>query len=355
MKTTKDPDNPGPEKEISNSGLHNKFSFVILAVFVVLVISTFFASRITQDLVQDEIRKEFYLEVAEIKNWFQEKLNIYILAIEGLHGFVQASDFVRTDEWSTYIKRVKLIEKYPGISSAAYVERVTNKNKQAFIDEVRSSQGIPGFNIYPDTQKEEYLVVKYIEPLEGREKALGFDISSEEKRLKVLQKATDEGGIVSTGRINLITTGKPGFALLTPVYTTNQPLESSQERRQNLKGFIYAVFRGEDMFKSALPKDNPFPGLDFEIYDAEEISKDSLLYDHDPSQEISKLSDNQLKTKETLEINGQTWDLYVATTPKFGLTASQDLLPKIVLVSGLLLSLVILIVFVSTLPLKRHS
>lgn len=318
-------------------------------LFIIFLVSTFIAWRVTSDVVEQESKNIFYQNSLNIQNWVQAKLNLYTLGAEGLSGFIEGNDNVRRDEWLTYIKRVNLIEDYPGISSVNYVEKVESKNKKAFIESVRkdtslNSKGYPDFNIYPDGERDEYFVIKYVEPFEGKEKALGFDLGSESKRLQALEKARDSGKTSSTGKITLVTTNAPGFGLLIPVYNTKINASSTpEERRINIKGFVYSVFRGDEMFKAAYRKVDLFPGVDFEIYDSENLSEENLLYDRNPSRKISEsMTKPGLNAKETIIIDSQKWIILISATEGFSLTKSQEVLPTVVLISGLVFSFIFL-------------
>ena len=97
------------------------FQSVSVFVFVVLLVSTVIAWRITSNVAEQESKNIFYQDSLKIQNWAQVKLNLYILGAEALSGIFEERDDIRRDEWSTYIKKVRLIEDYPGISSINYV------------------------------------------------------------------------------------------------------------------------------------------------------------------------------------------------------------------------------------------
>lgn len=284
-----------------------------------------------------------------LKNLLQTRFNLYILSINGLHGFVEAGGgLISRNEWSAYIKKLGVMEKYPGISSLLYVERVTKDSLFSFEESVRydtslDPNGFPDFKVYPQADKEEYFVVKYIEPFKGREKSLGFDLASEEKRRRMLEQSRRTGEVTSTGKITNIVTQKPGFAIFMPFYDTRYLIQNNESERMNsLKGFVYATFRGEEMFKTILGQNDPFPNLDFEIYENDQTSEETLLYDHDPNHKIHK---SHLQTKETLVIDSQTWVILICNKGDPYLTKSQQFLPLAVLMSGLTFSFMFLGLF----------
>ncbi|OGY12840.1 MAG: hypothetical protein A3A58_01535 [Candidatus Blackburnbacteria bacterium RIFCSPLOWO2_01_FULL_41_27] len=331
------------------SALHSRFLVTTFTIFFIFLIVTFSAYKITSDVVEQESKNRFYQDVSDLKNRLQTRFNLYILSINGLHGFVDAKGQVTRNEWSTYIKKLGIIEKYPGISSLLYIERVSKENLKSFEESVRRDtsldpQGNPDFKVYPKTESSEYFIVKYIEPFEGREQTLGYDFSSEEKRKKVLEQSRKTGAIASTGKITNIITQKPGFGIFLPFYDAKMIIQNSElERMNNLQGFVYAAFRADEMFKTIIGQNDPFPNLDFEIYENDQLTAETLLYDHDPNHTIS---DSHLQTKETLDIDSQTWTILICNKGSgLSLTQSQQTLPWIVLASGLAFSFIFLGLF----------
>lgn len=324
------------------SAFTNRFLATTFLIFFLFLIATVIAWKITSDVLAQEGKSRFYQNASDIKSRVQERVDLYILAIDGLHGFLEASDEVTRDEWSTYIQRVRLLEKYPGVSSISYIKKLDNKDKNAFIESVRKDTLTPTFTIYPKAEKDTYYVVKYIEPIKGREKVLGFDMGSEEKRLQAIERARDSGEAASTRKITLATTNAPGFGILVPVYKNNVDITSHAARKAGIRGFVYAIFRGDDMFRAVYGKEDPFPNEDFEIYDGETISKENLLYDHDPAHIISK---SHFMTTESVAIDGQKWVILICNKNRPALTKSQQLLPTAVLLSGLGFSFIFLSIF----------
>ncbi len=304
------------------TALHNRLLATILVVFCFFLVATLVAWKVTDQVILQEANNRFYTNVAQIKNGAQERINLYVLAIEGLRDSVELLGKIDANQWSSYVKRLGLVEKYPGISSIGYLAKEDVSGQTAF-------------------------VVRYLEPMAGREKALGINFMAEEKRRKALERARDTGKPAATGKIILATTNAPGFMLIVPIYNAqtdqNTPLE---QKRATISGFVFAVFRGTELFKATYGSTDAYPNLDFEIYDGTGFSQDSLLYDHDPEKRIGDQPDkSQLTTKETISIDSQKFVIVAATKQSLGLDQSQIILPKVVLVSGLLICFLFLAFF----------
>lgn len=285
------------------TALHNRLLAITLAIFIFFLVATLAAWKVTTDVVTDQARSRFFLDSAQIQNSLQERINLYILALEGVRNFAEMSDTMTADRWSSYVKRLGLLEKYPDISSISFVEGT---------------------------------IVKFIEPLAGREKALGYDLNSDEIRRTTVELAKATQQVVTTGKFINVNTNAPGFALYAPTFDPTSG---------KWKGFVTANFRGTEIFRKTYGRTDPFPYLDFEIYDSDDLVAENRLYDHDPLFQAVGQSGHHLTTQESIKIATQKWTVAVTTKNNLGLTYTQEILPLVVLVSGLLCCLIFLAFF----------
>jgi CHASE1-domain containing sensor protein len=84
--------------------------------------------------------------------------------------------------------------------------------------------------------RQEYFPVFYEEPLQGNEKALGFDLASDPVRNEALRRSAATGSLVATSRVRLVqeTADQYGFLVFRPVYRGGVQPSSGQERRERL-------------------------------------------------------------------------------------------------------------------------
>lgn len=289
-----------------------------LLVFVVILGSTFGAWRVTQSVVNAEIERNFYQEVQVAKHWMQDRLNLYLPMALGMRLFFESSDAVTAREWSAYIQKLKLIDKYPAISTLTYIERVRVGGKDSYL-------------------------VKYVEPsdaLNESKEAIGTNISLNQTRLDLFNSVRDEDP-TSMGRVTLVTTPKKGFDIILPVYRAGPTPVTVEERRAALKGFIQVEFAGNRLFQDIFDTVDA-SNLSFEVY-SNLPSKENLLYEQ--GLDYSNTTPNykpEITHSETFEFNGQRWYLAAATKPDYRLTPSQERLPLVVLGSGVIASLTFL-------------
>ena len=287
-------------------------------IFVVLLACTFGAWKSTQNLVDMETRQNFHQEVQVIKHWMQDRLNLYLPMALSMRIFLESSDNVTASEWSSYIQRLKLIDKYPATSSLTYIEWDRSRGENAYI-------------------------VKYVEPpsvLSENGEIIGTNVALDQTRLELFNSVRDEDP-TSTGRVTLIATPKKGFEIILPVYQKGPNPVTVGERRAALKGFIQVEFAGNRLFQDIFDVVDS-TNLSFEVYQGQP-DNGNLLYE----QGLDYLANNQnykpmITTHDTFEFNSQTWYLLASTKPNFKLTPSQEKLPPIILGSGIVTSFIFL-------------
>lgn len=258
--------------------------------------------RLARNVVNSEVDKKFQEDAAQIETWIQERLNAYTLVLSGARAFVERSELITAGEWENYIKSLDLYKKYP-VSSALYME----------------------------ARGDEY-IIKYAEPLVGNEKLLGVDMKKETKRLSAFENARSSGEIATTGRIKLTTTNKDGFLMVMPIYGSSALHKPGAG--DDLLGFVALVFDEDALFKIHFANSDPFPDLDFEIYEGKEAAG-SLIYDHDTTQLASSL---KLNSQRKILSSGDFWTLSISPKPTYSLSPAGMNLPRIVLFSGLALA-----------------
>ena len=81
-----------------------------------------------------------------------------------------------------------------------FEERARQDGFTNFVITERQKQGV----MVPAPERDAYFPVYYIEPQEGNEKALGFDLASNAVRREALELSRDYGRLISTSPITLV-------------------------------------------------------------------------------------------------------------------------------------------------------
>lgn len=173
--------------------------------------------------------------------------------------------------------------------------------------------------------REWYVVVGYISPHKGNEKALGFDIASNPTRLNAIRTAMQSGLLTATLPIQLVQENSKanGLLLLQPIYD-RQALDKLPS------GFAVGVFKIEGMLKKLIHQHLP-NGLLFSMEDLQAGSSNGLLYSNLNQQDQVE---SVLTWKQSLDFGGRQWQITLHPTHPF-LIAQRSLLAWAILALGL--------------------
>lgn len=156
-------------------------------------------------------------------------------------------------------------------------------------------------------RRDEYVPVLYIEPLEGNQKALGFDVSSEPIRREALERARETGDVAATGPIRLVVqegTESSAVLLFSPVYRADGKV---------LRGYAVAALRIGTLVDTAGVSLHP-KGITFALYDMQDEAAPELLYAGDGWQERPAGAAGE-EWQESFRFGGRAWEIRVAALP----------------------------------------
>ena len=250
--------------------------------------------------------------------------------LEDIESLYKASAEVERHEFRAFIEHE--LEERPGIQALEWIPRVL-ASERATYEEAARNDGFLEFRIMErETQgamvradfREEYFPVYYVEPYEGNEAALGFDLASNPIRLEALNKSRDTGHRVATARITLVqeTEDQFGFLVFKPIYRKGFLVETLAQRRENLMGFALGVFRITDMLEHSLALSDAHTGesgLNFQLYDRSAPPEQQLLFTTVPVNGAEGQAPSRLSFVETFDVADRTWELIV-TSPAAGLS-----------------------------------
>ncbi len=205
------------------------------------------------------------------------------------------------------------------IQALEWIPRVAKRSRQKYEEDARRD-GLPSFqfterhslqSLVRAGQHEEYFPVFFVAPLEGNEKALGFDLASDPVRREALQSSAASGRLVATNRVKLVqeTSDQYGFLVFRPVYRGGIQPSSTEERRAALIGFALAVFRVADIVEKAGSVPKPSSGLSLAIFDRDANPGERLLYPKEAHLDSVADLPHGFKATRTISVAGRTWQL----------------------------------------------
>ncbi|MGO9413990.1 MAG: CHASE domain-containing protein, partial [Syntrophobacteraceae bacterium] len=281
---------------------------------------------------QHRIENEFRLKAGMIASQIRQEWNAHLDALYSEAGFFTAYKQVDRDQFRVFAR--SWLARNKSIQALEWIPRVLHAERSGY-EEAARRDGYPDFKIteranqgllVERTPQPEYFPVYYVEPYEGNEKALGFDLSSSENRMCALNQALMTGKPVGTGRIILVqeVAGQYGFLVFMPVYDRKTSSTGEQELREALRGFALGVFRIGDAMRVVAGQAET-QGIRIQLTDLTPDQGEQLLYDSmpaTPARGDSKTSRQSVRSvapwqATTLEIAERRWQLSFSPTADY--------------------------------------
>ena len=326
-----------------------------LAALVAPVALTLYAWHITSNNVASHNQGAFEALALESETELRHRLDSYENALLGANAYFLGSDFVSNREWQTYVRTLDIHRNFPGIDALGYIESVRDAGIDEYVQRVRKD-GRPGFTVHgltslpPEPVRPPYYIVTYFEPAGVSKLAPGFNLTAEPDRRAAAEMARDSGDPTITRKVVLKRDGQhtAGFWLFHPMFWPGLPLSSVEDRRQALRGWIFAPFVASNFLHALTPSQGAL--LNLQVYDGSAQMPDQLIYGD------GMTSDSTSKYVVTRQLNfmHRQWLVQWRSTPDFE-AAHRDAEPIVVLAGGLLLSVLLTVVLLLLAMRRRRA
>ena len=302
---------------------------IILLIFAVA--GSFAIFWLAYNWEQTKQRSEFESRANAYTNAIESTLIEYVGALLFLGDYFNNSPPVTRQEFNNIAKSI--LPRYPGIQAFGWDPLVKDTERSIYESAARKDGYIDfEFTERSETNKlvraarrEEYVIVFYIYPFETNRPALGFDIASNNTRLRAITEAFRTGKLVATGRITLVqeTGSQFGILMLLPIYHQGVSLNSPQERLNGRKGFVVEVLRIGKAVEAAL-KGFADEGISLTLYDMSADKGNRLLY-HRPAR-MSETNDQPIPAEgfekgllwsKTFDFAGREWKILISPSDFF--------------------------------------
>ncbi len=282
----------------------------LLLTFSAVISLFYFASIVEQNRIEGSF-KEIAIEThQQVSTNFQD----YLDSVAYIERFISSSQQVTRKDFRNFVAYT--LANKPGIQGLSWNPVIPQSGRARFEQTVRN-EGFPGFQITERDSnnklvraaiQDEYVAVQYIEPMNGNEHALGFNVASNSERRSTLMQARDTGFVVATPKINLVqqNVSQSGFLIFQPVYAAMP--KTVEDRRQALRGFVVGVFRIADIVDVSMSTHYK-TDVSVSIYDDVE-GKSVLIYG--PEAGVQGLAFH-----DVLEIAGRHWHVTYWPTQVF--------------------------------------
>jgi CHASE1-domain containing sensor protein len=295
---------------------------------LVLATSLFVTYQLWKDArysAEQVLQTDFDFMVRDANRRIEQRMHTYEQVLRGAVGLFAASDTVTRRGFRNYVAQLRLDENYPGIEGIGFSLWIRPEQIKKHVAAVRN-EGFPDYSIRPEGVRDAYTSIIYIEPFAGRNlRAFGYDMLSHPVRRAAMEQARDSGRAALSGKVTLVqetaTDAQTGFLMYLPVYRYEARLDTVEQRRANLIGWVYAPFRIND-FMSGLAEESA-SNLSLKIYDGKEMSNQTLMFQIDQHADGDQL-DSRFVRFQQLEFHGHHWTVVLRARPNFANREEND-------------------------------
>lgn len=315
----------------------------LVAILALVTFSSMWRSEIA------DMSKHLTREAAVVAGNLSNVLHSTQHDMSSIGAFMYASEDVTATGFQRYVDAHVVSRHHnPPAQAVGWAPRVTDPLAWNASMENDVSSGVQLYEMgpfgqhVPVTPRQEYFPVQYIQPLEGNQSAIGFDLVSEARRRKGLEAARDSGQIAMVAPIFLVQSPNRGHAMLVclPVYRPGAVLDSIDARRANLVGFASGVYLLSVLFESAVPEYGT--DIDLRLIDESQPTSPQVYYtkvsSHRASKELAELTPKDTGLAEIpqgstrISFAGHSWLVLATPGPDF-IQSQRTWLPWIVLMS----------------------
>ncbi len=293
-----------------------ELSAPLLVLFISLAITHLLWMHAHNASLQEQ-RNEFDSMVGDVNDRLHRHMIYYEQVLHSARGFYLNQHEMERQEFRGYIESLGIEQKFPGIQGVSYAPLIPATHKSAHIAAMRKT-GVPEFNIQPESTRDSYAPVSFIEPMSNRNvRALGFDNLSSPTRTATIAQARDEDRAVISEKLILRQENEQapqaGFLMFLPVYKQGTKHDTLAARRANIEGWFAASFRMTDMVAGIF--DERCAGLGMAVFDGLNISEQSRMFAraNDLAQHRSPLFSSVFP----VSIAGHQWTLQFVSTREF--------------------------------------
>lgn len=207
--------------------------------------------------------------------------------------------------------------------------------------------------------------IHFVEPQESNENVIGIDLMANDSDRELINRARDSGEMISSERIVLnkeINTY--GFRVYYPIYLNKKPIQTVDQRRENLHGFLVGTYRLDPLI-SASVSHLASKGVYFWIQDKTAPEEKQLLYFDSGGVSVTNRGraypsydhlENTVSLMVSFHVAGRKWLFTSIPSPEYLEVEYHDV-SRVIFFSGLLFIflLTVYLIWMRKVDLERAS
>ena len=285
--------------------------------FTVLVLGCVLtATAVTTIATRQEVAtaNAFRADTLAVQRVTQVQLDTVVAVTHAAAALLAASPEINFREFRAFVSGLQLRERYVGVDGIGFAPRVASGSLRTFVRSI-SLDGITNLKVRPDGNRGEYFPAALLEPRDDdNSSTIGFDLGSEPEQLDAMNRARDSDLPAVTALLEPNqAAGRSGreFVLYLPIYRRGEPIDSIEERRRALVGFVFSRLSPDVIFSDSIAAAT-VRYLDIAIYDSSKDA-DALLVSSGDGK-------GGVQSSATLTIGGRQW-LLVASSRQSNMAA----------------------------------
>jgi transcriptional regulator with GAF, ATPase, and Fis domain/PAS domain-containing protein len=222
-------------------------------------------------------------------------------------------------------------------------------------------EGFPEYLVKPHGERNVYSSVIYIQPFSGSNlRFFGYDMLSEPIRRAAMEQARDTNEAVLSGKVDLFRgagdDAQAGTLMFFPVYHKGMPIESVEQRRAAIRGWVFNSSRMNELMQGQLIDISleEAKTLHFQVFDGVQPSTQTLLYECHPPGDQKHVADVHFTRQVPFVFNGHRWTMSFTKTGS-GFFSADHALVWIVLVSGIVSTLLLFLLVRALLIIRTEA
>ncbi len=206
---------------------------------------------------EQELRQKFNNIAFNISKDLEKEVNTQLYTLSSLSTLFKTAEFV--DRYEFYALATPLYKRSTVFKAIAWIPIVSSA-EQARYESFAKLDGFSDFQFFeknatgeriPAADRDVYYPTFYLEPYQGNEVALGYDLGSESSRLAAINEALKSKSTSASSPVTLIQGdhSRPATLIFTPISKKEKP----SSPRQSISGFIVGVIEVNRLLSNISP------------------------------------------------------------------------------------------------------
>ena len=309
------------------------YALLLVGLFLTFTIALYVALTI-----DGRARVAFLNSVEGTRQQIEGRLSGYLEVTRAAAALLSSSIETNPAEFRAFVSNLQLPERYPGLEGIGFSQRVARRDLGATVRAINLDRRMGRLSVSPRGDRPEYYPIIFLEPMHGNNReSLGFDMWTDPTQRATMERARDSGQPTLSAKVGA---GTPidkgisgGFIVYVPIYRTGASIQTVEERRQALVGFVFSPFQPVALFSAI---GDEMPSVAFEVYDGALPQPAALL--HRSADRTGPLG---YKSTRLVHVAGREWLMIL--TSLGGTVVGFPPAARWTLIAGMLLSLMLFV------------